>query len=260
MNKLLIAPIAAVALAISGCGAAPASDQTTNTSESKNPVAEAQAPAPSSAVDEYFEAFSVDTPSQFEYAASLAAPGSIAEEYASYSALVSSALSDNGYSSSPSNFSPRESDVELCDQDDVCTIFADFEFDDEKLASYTVNGLSIDDRLLPGRGETTKFEDVAGFEILGSYQATSNDALQAVIRFEAYERPISASYVITYRDPTGRQVDEEFSLKPSLVASDSNQLGYAIIPNAEVGGEFLLKFATDDDEPLVVETVTVPTK
>lgn len=209
---------------------------------------------------EYFEAYAEQSPSQLERAAAAAAPDSLAHGYAMHRANLVSAALDNGHEWAEDTLgSLDEEQVRICDSEGTCTTFGDFTFKKGKLATFAVDGVPIADRLVVGDGTVQRHGKVAGFELLSAYQSAQSGGLTAVFRYIAYERPIRTSYVAKYRAPDGRQVQDEQSMIPSTVAPESHQLGTVLFPRAEVGGDFFLKFASEDDGPLVVETLTIPT-
>lgn len=264
LKKAYIASLALATLLVGGCSTGAPSDtseapaDTSSSSDGKQAAAGA-ASGTAAVVEEYFNAHASNDPTQLEDATALTVPGSVAEKFAMHRSLMSAASRDNGYPIEADSAEFREGTVETCSSDDICTTFDQLEFEGDKIASFRVNETAIDDRVMIGPGEATTFEDIAGFEVLSSYQATSNDILQVVIKFEAHGRAIDAGYIVNYRTPDGRQVQSTDAATPSQLNPDSHQLGYAMFPAAEPGGELLLKFATEDDGPLVVETLTVPT-
>lgn len=216
------------------------------------------------AVRDYFEKLASGDPAGADGAASVAALDSFAYAYAAHRANTATALADSGADVSGTyEVNLEEDSATLCSSSDAtqCGTFASFAFRDGLLADFTVDGTALAGRLVIGDGSVEKSKGVAGFELLSAYQAVGTDSLVAVVRFHAYDRAINTSYVAAYRDPSGRQVEDGGeSTLPSSIAPNSNQLGVVLIPRAAVGGELLLKFATDDDrDPLVVEVVKVST-
>lgn len=210
---------------------------------------------------EYFQKLASNVPGPTEQAVELAAPGSVAAKYARSRANTMAAYVDLGLEIGPSEYRVEDDTAEVCSPSDptMCATFADFTYDDGMLAGFTYNGVDLRDRLLLGNGTVAKSRDLAGFELLSAYQSASDESLNAVFRFHSYDRAIDTSYTVVYRDPSGGQVYGPEQLLPSRLAPNSNRIGLVSLPPAELGGEFIFKFATADDRgPLVVQEVHVP--
>src|SRR5699024_8763059 len=265
MKKLCLALAAVTIVALSACSSAPPpGSDGSRAAGQKSATGENSLPGSSKAtvVKEYFDAYASADPAEMRAAAEHAAKGSDAQKYLTHQANHSEASEATGYDRYVQKAEYRDGTVEVCHEGEDCGVFADLSFDDGKLSSFTVDGKNISDRVILGNGSVVKSHDAAGFEVLSSYQAVDG-TLIAVVRFYAYERPISFSYTSTYRKPSRQQVESAESEVPSRVAAESNQDGILVFPNAENGGDLHLKFATDDDEEevagdLIVDTAEVP--
>lgn len=251
----------ATAFALSACSTSNPAGESDDLQSSAGAEPQSSSPSYEGNVEEYFDLMLRGEPEQSKRASELAAPSSPAEKYAVHRANVENAVADNGqdYSADESTTEYLDEAVEYCDGPEWCSVFSDFTFVDGKIESFTVDDVAIDDRIVVGGGEIANYQSVVGFEFLSAYQSATDDSLQAVVRFHAYDRDISTNYIANYRDPSGRQILDQDSLIPSQINSNSNQLAFIGFPAAEVGGDLLLKFATDDDGPLIVETLSVPT-
>lgn len=249
--------------ALSACGATPVSNSHgSGDSEKAQSAGSGTVENEASVVEEYFDAYASSDPEDMRNAGGKAAKGSVAQKYITHQANVVEANDAAGYERYVQEATYNDETVSICYEGEDCGEFTNLSFDAGKLSSFTIDGKDISDRIALGDGSVVKFKDVAGFEVLSSYQSVEG-SLFAIVRFYAYERPISFSYTPTYRKPNGQQIDSGESDLPSRVAPDSNQDAAVIFPSSENGGDLHLKFATDDDEDevdgdLIVETVEVP--
>lgn len=263
MKKISLTLAVFIVVALSACGSAtssntgPGASSTGSSMGGGNSVSDTDK---SSILKDYFDAYASADPDSMRSAAENAANGSVAQKYITHQSNIAEAYDASGYDRYVQDAKYSDESVSICGEDDDCGEFADLSYENSKLSSFTVDGNDISDRISLGDGSIVKSKEVAGFEVLSSYQAVEG-SLMAVVRFHAYDRPINFSYTATYRKPSGQQIEDVDSYLPSRVAADSNQLAIVIFPNSNNGGNLHLKFATDDDEEggeLIVETVDVP--
>lgn len=265
MKKHSLAVVSVVVLALSACGSLPPAEagDSSGKSQTQSPERDQSAESDSATVAKaYFDAYASSEPEGMRAAAANAAEGSTAQKYMTHQANIVEANDATGYERYVQEAVYNDGSVSVCYEGDECGEFGELTFEGSKLSSFTVDGSDISDRISLGDGSVVKSKDVAGFEVLSSYQ-TAEGSLMAVVRFYAYERPLSFSYTATYRKPNGQQIDSHESELPSRVGADSNQDAIVIFSNSENGGDLHLKFATDDDEDevagdLIVETVEIP--
>lgn len=257
--------------ALSGCGGGevkiaedPVSTDVATAGSSSS--AASVGPSPTSDGDavfaEYWERFATGQPAQFEQAAELAAPNSIAYGYAMNRAHIADTQLDYGYEVAEDSLELDGETATLCQigEADDCAEFSDFKTKGGKPASFTVEGKSIADRLIMGNGSKVASAGLVDFELLSAYQSVQTDSLLAVFRIYSRSRLVDLGYVAKYRAPDGRQLETLDSYLPSSLAPKSNQLALVMFPRAEVGGDFILKWATRDDGQLVVEEATIPSR
>lgn len=263
MKNFSLILAAASIVALSACGTAPSPGPSSSGSVDKTqPAGDSSGSGQSeaSAVKEYFEAYASSDPEAMRAAGEEATKGSVAQKYMTHQANNVEANDAGGYERYVQEATYNNGTVSICYEGEDCGKFANLSFNDGQLSSFTVDGNDISDQIALGDGSVAKYKDVAGFEVLSSYQAVEG-SLFAVVRFYTYDRPISFNYTPTYRKPSGQQIDSAESDLPSRVAPNSNQDASVIFPSSENGGDLQLKFATDDDEvagDLIVETVEVP--
>lgn len=263
MKKISLTLAIFAIVALSACGSTPSSNTGSAESSPESSTAgdnSGSSPDEDSTLEEYFDAYASADPEAMRSAAKNAAGGSLAQKYITHQSNIVEANDASGYDRYVQDAEYNDDSVSICGEDEGCGEFADLTYENGKLLSFSIDGNDISDRISLGEGSIVKSKEVAGFEVLSSYQAVEG-SLMAVVRFHAYDRPISFSYTATYRKPSGQQIEEVNSELPSRVAADSNQVAIVIFPNSENGGNLHLKFATDGDEEggeLFVETVDVP--
>lgn len=220
------------------------------------PNADSQ-PAESVSLKEYFDAFAGQQVEEMKAAAENAAAGSLAQDYLTHQANIAEANMANGYGAEEQSVDYKKDLVELAGYD-YTTKYADIDFDGGKIASFTVDGRDVSDRLVVGSGEAVETSDkLARFEVLSAYQSAS-DHLFVVVKYTTNDRPMDFGYQATYRDPSGRQIQDSDSIIPDSIVEHSYQLGTVIFPGAEIGGAMKLNYGSGDEGAFVFEDVEVP--
>lgn len=236
-------------LALTACGGNPPTTETENGNAAK---ASQEAEVSDDEIDDFFKAIAKsDTDSLRSAASELAASDSFAEGYATHLANVTEADLDAGYSTEPSEYKKSSDGYQSCSEDlegeEVCTEYTDLETQGGKLASFSVNGTPLEERLTLGDGSSVNAGELAKVELLSAYKSGRGD-LFVVMKIDSRGEEVSP-YVnqATYRAPNGRQstASSDSSYIDGL-APDSSATMYAIFPRAEVGGEVTLTVATTD--------------
>lgn len=256
--SLALAVFAIFSLAACGAPSQPGSGATAGEPESGSTSASSESKSDeASLLKEYFDAYASSDPEAMRSASENVAEGSVAQKYITHQANIVEANDASGYERYVQEADFNDDSVAVCYEGDDCGEFADLTFDEGNLSSFTIDGNYIENRVIIGDGSVVESQDVAGFEVVSAYQAIEG-TLMAVVRFHAYDRPMDYGYVATYRQPSGQQVDDVESDIPSRVAEDSNQLGIVNFPRSKNGGDMFLKYSTEDERELIVETVKVP--
>src|SRR5699024_1495151 len=214
-------------------------------------------PTKSSAVREYFDAFASQEAEPMRAAAEDAAEGSMAQDYLVHQANIAEAYDANGYSGEAQT-ADYDNHVVNVSSPDYTTKYADIKFDGEKVASFTIDGKDVSERLVVGDGEAVESSDgLVSFEVLSAYKSISDDLFVAV-KYATDDRSMDFGYQASYRDPSGRQINDSDSVTPSTIVADSYQLGIVIFPGAEIGGTMQLNYGSGDDGEFVFGDVAVP--
>lgn len=264
MKKLNVALASLAVIALSACSTAVAPDDTdVNGAATTQPLqADSRpmvdsAPAEAVSVKEYFDAFAGQGVEEMRTAADNAAAGSLAQDYLVHQANIGEASTANGYGVEEQSVDYKKDAVEITSFD-YTTKYADIEFDGGKIASFTIDGKDVSDRLVVGSGEVVETSDeLASFEVLSAYQSISN-YLFVVVKYKTNDRPADFGYTATYRDPSGRQINDSDSVTPSSVVEESYQLGTVTFPSATIGGTMKLHYTNDDDGSYISDDVEVP--
>lgn len=258
MKTLNIALASLAVIALSACTPTTAPDTTeANGAATSQPFQADSAPAEVVALEEYFDAFAAQETEPMRDVAKNAAEGSMAHDYLVHQANVFDSNEANGYPSTPQTVEYKNGFVEIY-EDDYSTKYADIKFDGEKIASFTIDGIDVSERLVVGDGESVESSDMlVNFEVLSAYKSISDD-LFVVVKYSTNDRPMDFGYQATYRDPSGRQIDDSDSINPSSIVADSYQLGIVIFPGAEIGGAMQLNYGSGDEGAFVFDDVEVP--
>lgn len=264
MKKLNLALALLAAIALSACtqAAAPQETDAKNAASAQPFKAGSQPrvgsePSKSVAVRDYFDAFASQEATAMRAAAKGAAEGSMAQDYLRHQANIAEANDANGYLYEPETVDYDDGVVSVSSSE-YTTEYAGIEFDGEKVASFTVDGKDISERLVVGDGKAIVSSDsLASFEVLSAYQSISDD-LFVVVKYATEKRQMDFSYQATYRDPSGRQISDSDSTIPRTIVPDSYQLGIVVFPGAEIGGSMQLHYGNGDDGEFIFEDVDVP--
>ena len=261
--KLTFAAAAIFGLTACGSSASAGSDNAAGADDSQANGSRSQsASVSSSEVQDYFDAYAASDPEDMRAAVKHTAKDSPAQRYIVHQANNVEANDAMGYERYVQETKYKDGSVSICYEGDDCAEYSELAFEAGKLASFSVDGKDISDRVALGDGTVVKYKEDAGFEVLSSYHSASGN-LVAVVRFYAYDRPMDFSYTATYRKPSGQQIESVDTDLPSRVAANSNQDAAVIFPTSENGGDLHLKLSNADDEDEVAgdhifDTVEVP--
>jgi len=252
MNVRLVLALFAIApiLVNGACGGPDVKEATSDRS-----AATAKQEVDGEEVEAYFEAHASNDVAELESAAKLAAPGSLANAYALHQSNVENASIDAGQPSESGTTKKVDGGYRICEtqivdvegtEEETCYTYADFESTDGKLASFTINGKELDDRISLGNGEKVKAGRFGRIEFLSSYKSAAND-LYVTVRFTT--RSVAASfggYEATYRSPEGRQATASGHIGNAEVDADSTSYEAIIFSKAEPGGVVRIPISSED--------------
>lgn len=255
-------PAIALIVMSGGCGGPEVKEATSDRS-----AATAKQDVDDEEVETYFEAHASGDVAELESAAELAAPGSIANAYALQQSHVHNALIDGGQPSEAGILKKVDDGYRMCqtqivdiegNEEETCYTYADFESTDGKLASFTINGKELDERISLGNGEKVKAGRFGRVEFLSAYKAASND-LYVAVRFTTKDVAASfGGYEATYRSPKGRQATASGHVGNTDVDADSTSYEAMIFSKAEPGGVVRIPISSEDF--MSEEVVTLKTR
>jgi hypothetical protein len=157
---------------------------------------------------------------------------------------------------------PIEGDpaVDVC-SDGVCDMLSGFVVADDRLQSFLLNGVPIDDRVA-APSKATMAGDV-GLRVVGAFERVTVDELAVVIAVDPGAETLSVPWdEVFYVDPSGDEipVDLAASAYPAEIAPRADGQDQPIVlqfPTAQLGGELVLTFTTDASTPPVEARVTI---
>lgn len=275
------APLTAAALAalvaVSGCSGSktsPAEDDegeaqqmsseastssTTETSESTEEAAGSEDLPTDEDLQVFVEAIASNDVAAAEDARSLAVEGSVADAYLTYQAHVAQALVDAGMANMASEtVESTDEGFEICleSEPEDCSTFADFAGSDGKVQNFTVDGKSLDDRLIVSDGSPVVGDQGAEVTPVVAYKAASNDTLTVGFDLASSESPIMHN-TVSYRGPDGRQSDSSNSVGAFDLGADSMASQVESFPGAELGGELIIEIGYESTMRPVEITVPI---
>lgn len=274
------APLTAAALAalvaVSGCSdskSSPAEDEEGEAQQMSSEASTSSAEASDSAeeaagsedlpTDEDLQVFAEALASQdvaaAEDARSLVVEGSVADAYLTYQAHVSQALVDAGMANMASEtVESTDEGFEICleSEPEDCSLFADFAGADGKVQSFTVDGKSLDDRLIVSDGSSVVGGRGAEVTPVVAYKAASNDTLIVGFDLASGDDPIMHN-TASYRGPGGRQSASSNSVGTFDLGADSMASQAESFPGAELGGELIIEIGYESTGRPVEITVPI---
>jgi hypothetical protein len=198
----------------------------------------------------YFEAVVSADPDLLESALTLAAPGSIAEAYIKYQRAGIDASIDGGTPEEASDLEKIDDGYRECanpDDPTDCVTWSDFESEGDKLADFTVNGVSLKNRVTIGNGSKAKAGALGEVEFLVAYQSVQSGDLFVLVRVESGKQPISInSGSAAYRGPDRRQSENSSYYGIDELEADSTGTLALVFTRAKVGGTATLTFNSED--------------
>ena len=231
-------------LLIAGCASDPEVKATSSDSSAKKVEQVGKAE-----LDGYMDAVASSDVDEMENAKELAVPGSIAEAYLIHQAAVANAALDGGTSSPADKLTKIKAGYKLCSTDGnetVCTTYESFKSNDGKIASFTVNGNELADRIAIGQGKPTKAGDLATVRFISSYKAGSN-YLWVSMQIKSGDKKLNlGTFDAKYRAPEGRQSTAQYAEGPSELGADSTATVSIGFEKAEPGGEITLVIWDED--------------
>ena len=254
-----------ILIAAGGCS----NDPEIKESEGDTQASKPEGPKLSSAdVEKFFEGLASRDPETIESVTPIAAEGSVAEAYAKYTLHLTNAAIDAGTPYLPYTVTKSEKGFKSCASPDEelapstkrCSLWSGVEAEDGKLASLTVDGNSLRDRISVGTGEKIKLGALGRLEFLSAFQSPSANGMIVNLRLKTKALAVSATefYSARYRSKDGRQSTASNAMVPDEIAPDSVAYLAVVFDRAKPGGELL---ATVSDSDYNQERdVTVPTR
>ncbi len=187
----------------------------------------------------YFEAFATADPEKMSAMVDFAEPGSIAHLYAIHQTATTRAFRDAGGPMLPDRITFRGDEVEKCSvESETCGIGANFTTDPDSglLTGFTVDGQSLEGRLLGGSGQATSGAD-AQFTLVSAYKSIQANSLYVVVDVENGPNPLDISpWSAEYVTPDGRQVTASDGVGPAELRPGAKATYLVIFDGADLGG------------------------
>ena len=245
MKTSRILPVFALVLSASvltGCSddpmSTPIEETTTTVVESAEPSSKEPTEGPSEEdLTAYFSAIASNDPDEINGVVDLTASGSLAESYAIYFGAVNQASRDYGMPSDESNLSETEDGFEICPDvvtdDDPCVEYTNLKHDGDKLASFEVNGNSLDDRISVGDGEAQELGTLGSATFIAAYKSVAGNL---VVVFDVRSQADGLWVDATYTALDGRQAQATMSVGPTSLSNGNFGTMAFNFEGAEVGG------------------------
>jgi len=265
LRKSLLTVAAFVLVAVASCSNSPEVKEATGDSSASKPAAPKLSDAD---LEKFFEALGSKDPEEIEAAIPLAAEGSIAQAYAMYTLHSVNSGIDVGHpypadavTKSRDGFRVcSTSEEKLAEGEKRCYVWGDIESKEGKIASLTVDGEDLADRISLGTGEKVKLGPLGTVEFLSAYQTVSSSGLIVNLRVKTADLAVSGSSLSSarYRAKDGRQSSAaEANVVEEIAPNSLTYLG-VYFDRAKPGGELIATFTDADFNQ--ERDVTIPTR
>ncbi len=245
----------AAAMVLSSCSSsdreAPADSNESATSAAASPSAARES---TGASDEdlltYFQAVAHPVRPKVRAALKVTEPGSPAALYITHQAALEQALTDAGSPSEPDELSERDGVFVSCAAtEDDCARYGNIESEGDKLSAFTVQGKSIEGRLLPGRPRTYSVGGLAKARLISAYRARSGDLFATLDVRNVASSPISFESRTAYIAANGRQANVAGSYGPTALMPGSRATYALTFSGASLGGTLHVEMYSESGAP-----------
>ncbi|MFL6091093.1 MAG: hypothetical protein ACJ71Z_13245 [Aeromicrobium sp.] len=260
MRRIYVVAALAAALALVGCSGNSAKEAKGDTSATKvKQVSDGD-------ISEYFKAIASADPARMEAARKFTVPGSIAEGYILHQAYTLNASIDGGSPDPAEKLTKKKNGYESCGTDDdpddgvsPCVLWGNVETKKGRIASLTVNGKSLKNRLSVGDGSKVDAEPYGIVEFLSAYKSVQSNALFVSLRVATGgTAAVSDFSSAQYRSPQGRQSEAAQATGPdSQILPNSKVYVSIAFPGVDPGGEVHLTMTNTDyggEREVVIKT------
>ncbi len=222
MKRLVV--VSTLIFAMSGCSSSGPNVETVDKPEPVGVATKAPTrtptptPTPESATaaaKQYLEAFASSDATKMAAMVALSEPGSAAHTYALHQRALAEAFRAAGAPYDPQSVTVDGDTIELCGigEEPDCGVYAGFKaMPSGKLATFTVNGLPIESRLLPAGDRAPVSVGGVQLQLISAYRAAQSDNL--IITFRAKNDGASqvtvATYDATYVSASGEQTKSSY--------------------------------------------------
>lgn len=262
----LAASAALGTLLLAGCGGNSTPQATGDTSAhvaggSASPSASSSATVGPSSGDltKFFSAISSQNPRKLKAVIGLAAPGSIAAAYIDeqYAVMLAGEQADNSFDAE--TFSKNGSGYKSCGSDNSCVTWDNIEARGDKIATFTVNGKQLSNRLSVGGGKPVAVGSLGTVTIGEAYQGVQSGALFVTFKLKAGSLPLMVDQTESaYVGRNGTQVSAAEVVGPSTLLPNAVGNYYIDFPHSAIGGKLTLNVI--DQKNYNNAMVTVPTR
>lgn len=196
----------------------------------------------------YFEDQNTGEIDDYGKALAAAAPGSLAYAYTFHQQQLDQAYLDEGSEIESGKVTEDDGVVTVCvgeAKDEECYKYADIEAKDGKVASFTVDGRKLNDRISLGDGVAVSAGPYGSVRFLSAYKSAGNDLFVVIEVKTKKEKAQFQAYEATYRSPSGRQAKASAGTS-DFVIPDSTTNQALIFPNAQPGGVVTMEVVDED--------------
>lgn len=249
--------VLAIAVLVGGCGSDDSADDPSSTDSTTAPGLS------DAALVAYFEAVASYDPTLLAEARGSAQPGSNADHYAGYLQAFATAAIEGGSPIEASDVERVDGGFRACGGTGAptsCVTWADIESAEDAVVDFTVDGQSLDERLVAGDGSLIEADDLATVEFLYSYKSPQSGTqfVAVLVSAEAAALRIDGDRA-TYRVPGGRGYPSAGAWGAASVDAGASATVVLPFEDAPTGGTAsLLLFAEGDPAPAEVRIDTAP--
>lgn len=191
----------------------------------------------------YFDAFATDDPDIMEAMLDHVEPGSPAAIYTDVQIAAARATRQQGTPNDPHQSEVTDDGIDLCPIDDLereCLAYENFTITNDRLVTFSIDGIQIDDRLAAG-GATSIQGDVE-VELVGAYRSIASDTLLVAVNIRN-DGDRSTSFWLSeaaYVSADGRQLSVSAVEGLNELRAGASSVAVFYVPQEDVGGTFFV--------------------
>lgn len=253
--------LAVGAVSLSGCGSKasepveePEAETVQEQSLDKEEPPEEEPDADDPAL-QYGSALASLNPERLPEALELTVPGSNAYGFAVYYLSLAQADIDAGFEHTGFVVEANDDGFKVCDYDAECTDYSDFEYEDGKLADFSIEGLPLQGRIMLGDGSVEPLGEYGDVSLVAAFLRSTG---QMMTLWDYKPKTDDVWMAGLWENPDGEQVEAALRSSPDEIHAGEDIIYGLFFDDVEFGGVLALYYGVGgewEDTPLMFDMV-----